>query len=130
MATTIYGLKTFKADGTTVILQPSSQGAVYGKAVTLDDAGTGATRSEPIPTRSTFYYYYLDFPEYSGRTILPMQLRPGLHEWNKGIGDGTGGTVSGVPFIRWFRNVYQPATYNITNSQFTYTTTVLYIFVK
>lgn len=125
---TIYGIKTFKADGTTVILQPSSQSAVYGKAITLDNAGTGATRSEPIPTRTSFFYYYLDFPEYTGRTILPMQLRPGLHEWNKGV--GTIGTLNGVPFIRWFRNVYQPATYNITNPQFNYTTTVLYIFVK
>ena len=128
MATAIHGIKTFKANGTTVILQPSSQSAVYGKAVTLDNVGTGATRSEAIPTRPTFYYYYLDFPEYTGRVILPMQLRPGLHEWNKGV--GTTGTLNGVPFIEWVRNVDQPADFSITNSQFTYTTTVLYIFVK
>jgi hypothetical protein len=126
-----YGLTTYKSDGTTVILENSSQSAVYGKAVTLNNEGTGATRSEPIPFRqppNTFFYYYLDFPEYTGRTIVPIQLRPGLHEWTKGV--GTTGTLNGVPFIRWFKNQYQAADYGVNNPDWYYETTVLYVFVK
>jgi len=118
-----YGLKTYKSDGTTVILQNSTPSAVYGKTVTLNNVGTGATRSEPIPTRPSYYYYYIDFPEYTGRTIRPIQLRPGLHEWSVGI-------LNSVPYIKWFKNVYQPADYGVNNPDFYYDTTVLYVFVK
>jgi hypothetical protein len=118
-----YGLKTFKADGTTVILQPSTPSAVYGQVFTLTDAGTGATRAEAIPTRPSFYYFYKDFTEYAGRTIRPFQLRPGQHEW-------TLGTSNNVPYIRWFRNVYVPADAGIFIPEFSYTDTVLYVFVK
>jgi hypothetical protein len=38
MATTAYGLKTFKSDGTTVVLQPSNNSAVYGQTFTLTDS--------------------------------------------------------------------------------------------
>jgi hypothetical protein len=118
-----YGLITYKADGTTVVLQNSTPSAVYGKFIALDNEGTIATRSEPIPTRPTYSYYYYDFPEYVGRTIVPIQLRPGLHEWSKGV-------LEGVPFIKWFKNVYQPADYGVSNPDFYYDTTGLYIFVK
>ena len=101
MATTIYGLKTFKADGTTVVLQPSSESAVFGQIFTLNDAGDGATRDFPIPTRPAFRRYYKDFPEYTGRGIRPIQLRPGLHSWELGVGDGTNSSTIGVPYIMW-----------------------------
>lgn len=126
----VYGLQTFKANGTTVVLQNSTPSAVYAKFISLNNTGTGATRSRPIPTRPAYYYYYIDFPEYTGRTIVPIQLRPGLHEWSKGVGDGTYGSVVGVPYVTWFKNVYQPADYGVTNPDFYYDTTGLYIFVK
>ena len=118
-----YGLKTFKSDGTTVVLQNSAKSAVYAKAVTLDNLGTGSTRSEPIPTRPTYSYYYLDFPEYTGRTIRPIQLRPGLHDWSVGI-------LNNVPYIKWYKNVYQVADYGVSVPEFYYDTTILYVFVK
>lgn len=126
----VYGLQTFKANGTTVVLQNSTPSAVYAKFISLDNEGTGYTRRISIPTRPAYYYYYIDFPEYSGRTIVPIQLRPGLHEWIKGVGDGTSGSVVGVPYIRWFKNVYQAAEYGVSNPDFYYETTGLYIFVR
>jgi hypothetical protein len=122
-----YGLVTYKSNGTTVVLQNSTPSAVYAKAVTLDNSGTGATRSEPIPTRPAYSYYYLDFPEYTGRTIRPIQLRPGLHDWITGVGTGS---LAGVPYIRWDKNVYQVADYGVSTPEFYYDTTVLYIFVR
>ena len=131
MATTIiYGIKTFKADGTTVVLQPSSESAVYGQTFTLTDTGTGATRTVPITGRPGFYRYYKDFPEYTGRGIRPIQLRPGLHSWESGIGNGTGGSTIGVPYIMWFRNTYTPGDAGLYIPTFSYTDTVLYVFVK
>lgn len=124
-----YGITTYKADGTTVVLQNSTPSAVYGKFISLDNLGTGYTRRISIPTRPADYYYYRDFPEYTGRTLVPIQLRPGLHEWNKGVGDGTSGSVNGVPYIRWFKNVYQASDY-ASPPDFYYETTGLYIFVK
>lgn len=125
-----YALKTYKSDGSTVVLQPSTNSAVYGQKFTLTDVGTGATRSTPIPTRPSFSYYYKDFPEYVGRTIRPFQLRPGQHSWELGVGDGTGGSTVAVPYIMWYRNVYVPGDVPITVPEFLYTDTVLYVFVK
>jgi hypothetical protein len=118
-----FGLKTFKSDGTTVVLQNSTTSAVFGQIFTLTDAGTGATRNEPIPTRPGFSYYYKDFPEYITRTIRPFQLRPGQHSWELG-------TLNGIPYIKWSRNVYVPADAGIYIPEFLYTDTVLYVFVK
>jgi hypothetical protein len=118
-----FGLRTFKSDGTTIVLQPSTPSAVYGQAFTLTDAGTGATRSEPIPTRPSFSYYYKDFTEYAGRNIRPFQIRPGQHNWELGA-------VSGVPYIKWYRNVNVPSGAGIYIPEFLYTDTLLYIFVK
>jgi hypothetical protein len=56
----VYGLQTFKANGTTVVLQNSTPSAVYAKFISLNNTGTGATRSTPIPTRPAYYYYYID----------------------------------------------------------------------
>ena len=122
---TAYGLKTFKSDGTTVVLQPSTSSAVYGQTFTLTDAGTGYSRREVIATRPAFYYYYKDFTEYTGRTIRPFQLRPGQHSWEIGITAETN-----VPYIKWFRNVYVPSDAGISVPEFSYTDTVLYVFVK
>lgn len=120
---TAYGLKTFKSDGTTVVLQPSTSSAVYGQTFTLTDAGTGYSRREVIPTRPAFYYYYKDFTEYTGRSIRPFQLRPGQHSWELG-------TLNSVPYIKWFRNVYVPSDAGISVPEFSYTDTILYVFVK
>jgi hypothetical protein len=118
-----YGLKTYKADGTTTVLQNSTTSAVYGQTFTLTDTGTGATSSIPIPTRPGFFDYYKEFPEYIYRTIRPFQLRPGQHSWEIGI-------LSSVPYIKWSRNVYVPADAGISVPTFSYTDTILYVFVK
>lgn len=118
-----YGLTTYKSDGTTVVLQNSTKSAVYGQTFTLTDAGTGYTRREVISTRPSYYYYYKDFSEYAGRTIRPFQLRPGQHNWEVG-------TSNNVPYVKWERNVYTPASAGIYIPEFSYTDTVLYIFVK
>jgi hypothetical protein len=117
-----YGLKTFKSDGSTVVLQNSTPSAVFGQTFTLTDAGTGGTRT-PEPISNGRFYYYKDFPEYVTRNIRPIQLRPGQHEWITGV-------TSGVPYIRWNRNIYVPSQYNIYVPEFSYTDTILYVFVK
>ena len=124
---TIFGITTYKADGTstvlgTPVLQNSTPSAVFGQTFTLTDAGTGGTRT-PEAISNGRYYYYKDFPEYVTRNIRPIQLRPGQHEWITGV-------TSGVPYIRWNRNIYVPSQYNIYVPEFSYTDTVLYIFVK
>jgi hypothetical protein len=106
-----YGLKTFKSDGSTVVLQDSSNSAVYGQAYTI---GT--------PTRYLDGAATKDFPEYIGRSIRVFQLRPGPHNWFTG-------TENGVPYISWFPSA-NPADYGVTIPEFYYTTTTLYIFVK
>lgn len=121
-----YGLKTYKDDGTTIVLQNSNQSAVYGKTVYLDSVGTGATRSIPnyiYPNLPEGTMYFIDFPEYVGRTLRPMQIGPGPHEWIIGV-------QNNIPYIRWNRQVYRTSDYNITNPEFNYTTTILYVFVK
>jgi hypothetical protein len=117
----VYGLQTFKSDGTTVVLQNSTPSAVFGQIFTLTSVGTGASRSEPISGGR--FYYYKDFTEYVGRTIRPIQLRPGNQEWIIG-------TSNNVPYIRWNRNLFVPGDYDIYVPEFSYTDTVLYVFVK
>jgi hypothetical protein len=124
---TIFGITTYKADGTstvlgTPVLQNSTPSAVFGQTFTLTDAGTGGTRT-PEPISNGRFYYYKDFPEYVTRNIRPIQLRPGQHEWITGV-------TSGVPYIRWNRNIYVPSQYNIYVPEFSYTDTILYVFVK
>ena len=70
-----------------------------------------------------FIRSYKDFTEYVGRTIRPMQLRPGNQEWIIG-------TSNNVPYIRWNRNQFVPGDYDIYVPEFSYTDTVLYVFVK
>lgn len=121
-----YGLKTYKSDGTTVVLQNSNKTAVFGRTLYLDNVGTGATRSTPnytYPDLPGATLYYIDFPEFIGRTLRPMQLGPGPHEWNTGV-------ENNIPYIRWNRQLYRISDYPISNPDFTYTVTVLYVFVK
>jgi len=102
-----YGLTTYKADGTTVVLQNSTKSAVYGQTYTLaksDVAGTVTTKS---------------FTEYTGRTIRPMQLAPGAHNWVLSY-------VDSVPTITFTEG----AGLSNTIVAFYYGDTVLHIFVK
>lgn len=121
-----YGLKTYKSDGSTVVLQNSNKSAVYARSISLDDTGTGATRSAPnniYPNLPGGTMYYIDFPEYTGRTLRPMQLGPGPHEWTVGV-------TNNIPYIKWNRQLYRISDYGITNPDFNYTVTILYVFVK
>lgn len=106
-----YALKTYKSDGSTVVLQPSTNSAVYGQAYTI-----GA------PTRYVSGFPVKDFPEYTGRSIRVFQLRPGPHNWGTGV-------ENGVPYISWLPTA-NPADYGVAIPDFYYTTTTLYIFVK
>jgi hypothetical protein len=118
-----YGLKTYKADGSTIVLQNATKSAVYGQTFALTDTGVGATRQESLQYNPGYYAYYKDFPEYTGRSIRPFQLRPGLHEWTTGI-------LNNVPYVRWTIATYSPGSYGLSMPEFYYDNTVLYIFVK
>jgi len=102
-----YGLKTFKNDGTTVVLQNSTKSGVFGEKYEYAKTGTAGTKPA-VP-----------FPKYTGRTIRPMQLIPGAHSWSVSY-------PSGIPTITFIEN--QPIAAGIP--QFYYDSTVLYIFVK
>lgn len=103
----VYGLQTFKSDGTTIVLQNSTKSGVFGEKYQY--AKTGIAGTKPA----------IPFPQYSGRTIRPMQLRPGAHTWSVSY-------PSGIPTITFIEN--QPIDSGIP--QFYYDSTILYIFVK
>jgi len=103
-----YGIKTFKADGTTVVLQPSTKSGVFAQAYTAP--ATLATGTA------------VSFPQYTGRTLRVFQLRPGAHSWNISY-------PNSVPTITFIKNP-NPATLGTLAPQFYYSDNVLYIFVK
>lgn len=103
----VYGIKTFKPDGTTVILQNSTKSGVFGEVYQYMKTGTAGSKP-PV-----------SFPKYAGRTIRPMQLLPGAHSWSVSY-------PSGVPTITFYENDYIASGI----PQFYYDSTVLYIFVK
>jgi hypothetical protein len=102
-----YGLKTFKSDGTTVILQPSTKSGVFGQSYSISRSGNAGLQT------------VVEFPEYTGRTIRPMQLRPGGHVWYVGV-------VNNIPRITFTEN----SAIGVTSASFYYDATILYIFVK
>lgn len=102
-----YGLTTYKSDGTTVVLTNSTKSGVYGKFVTVAPVGTAG------------YQTTITFPEYTGRTIRPIQLKPGQHTWYSIV-------VDNVPRIV-FTEYDQLAA--VAGLSF-YEDTVLHIFVK
>jgi hypothetical protein len=102
-----YGLKTYKSDGTTVVLQNSTKSGVFGQAYTLSKSGTAGLQT------------IVEFPQYTGRSIRPMQLRPGGHVWFVGV-------VNNIPRITFTEN----SAIGVTSASFYYDETVLYIFVK
>jgi hypothetical protein len=102
-----YGLTTYKADGTTVVLQNSTKSAVYGQTYTLAKSNTAGA----VTVKS--------FTEYTGRTIRPMQLSPGAHNWVLSY-------VNSVPTITFTEG----AGLSNTFAAFYYGDTVLHIFVK
>ena len=102
-----YGLTTYKVDGTTVVLQPSTKSGVFGEAYTITKSGTAGFQT------------IVEFPQYTGRSIRPMQLRPGGHVWYVGI-------VNNIPIITFTEN----SAIGVTSASFYYDDTVVYIFVK
>lgn len=102
-----YGLKTYKADGTTVVLQNSTKSGVFGQTYALAKSGTPGT----VTTKS--------FTEYTGRTIRPMQLSPGAHNWVLSY-------VNSVPTITFTEG----AGLSNTFAAFYYGDTILHIFVR
>jgi hypothetical protein len=103
----VYGLQTFKSDGTTVVLQNSTKSGVFGTSYSLAKSGTAGLQT------------VVEFPEYTGRSIRPMQLRPGGHTWYVGV-------VNNIPRITFTEN----SAIGVTSASFYYEDTVLYIFVK
>ena len=103
----VYGIKTFKSDGTTVILQNSTKSGVFGEVYTYPKSGTAGSKP-PVA-----------FPKYAGRTIRPMQLLPGGHSWSVSY-------PNNIPTITFYEND------SIASGipQFYYEDTTLYIFVK
>jgi hypothetical protein len=103
-----YGIKTFKADGTTVILQNSTKSGVFAQTYNVPPTVVTGTA---VP-----------FAQYTGRTIRIFQLRPGAHSWAVNY-------PNSVPTITFTKNP-DPALLGANAPQFYYSTTVLYIFVK
>lgn len=103
----VYGLQTFKSDGSTIVLQNSTKSGVFGQSYSL--AKSGITGLQTV----------VEFPEYTGRSIRPMQLRPGGHTWYVGV-------VNNIPRITFTEN----SAIGVTSASFYYEDTVLYIFVK
>jgi hypothetical protein len=110
-----YGLKTFKSNGTTLVLQNASKSGVYGRIYTL-------STSDAIANTGGFYSYQKQFPEYTGRTIRAFQLKPGPNDWIISY-------INSIPRIE-FNQGANPANYGVSNVNFNYTSTTLYIFVK
>lgn len=104
-----YGLKIFKADGTTVVLQNSSKSGVFGEAYTKAKTGTAG---EIISVQ---------FPQYTGRTLRVMQLKPGGHSWSVG-------TNNGIPQITFTEQGNVDLI--VPGNGFFYGATTVYIFVK
>jgi hypothetical protein len=102
-----YGLITYKSDGTTIVLQNSTKSGVFGKSYSLAKSGSAGLQT------------IVEFPEYTGRSIRPMQLRPGGHVWYVGV-------VNNIPRITFTEN----SAIGVTSASFYYEDTVLYIFVK
>lgn len=106
-----YGIKTFKIDGTTPVLQNSTKSGVFARTYTLTPADATYINGE----------YRKEFPEYAGRTIRPIQLKTGNAVWNAGI------TASGLNVINF--TIINPST-TLTDPKFVVGNTVLYIFIK
>lgn len=104
-----YGLKTYKADGVTTVLQNSSKSGVFGEAYQILKTGTAGSKP-PI-----------SFPQYTGRTIRPMQLLPGAHSWSVTY-------PLAVPTITFVETGTMDTL--LGDARFYYDATVLYIFVK
>lgn len=112
-----YGLKTVKADNTTVVLQNSNKSGVFGRAYTLSN-------TDSVPSDGIFFQRMKLFPEYKGRTIIAFQLNPAPGVWNLAY------TVDGTPLVEFDIGI-SPTDKGVPNAQFNYTSgSTLYIFVK
>lgn len=103
----VYGLKTFKADGTTVVLQNSTKSGVFGERYTIAATGTNGQVTA------------VDFPKYSGRTLRVLQLKPGGHSWAISYNSG----IPRITFTQQYSSSVPLPTYFFGN-------TTVYIFVK
>jgi hypothetical protein len=103
-----YGLKTFKADGTTAILQNSTKSGVFAQTYTIPEQTATGT--------------LIPFPQYTGRTLRIFQLRPGIHSWYITY-------TNSVPTLNLIKNP-DPSIIGGVSAGFYYSDTVLYIFVK
>lgn len=103
-----YGLTTYKADGT-IILQNSTKSGVFGEVLTVPKTTAGAVT-------------YVNFPQYAGRTLRPIQLMSGAHRWDAPT------YTNGIPQIKFTQlsDIYSIP----TNLPYYYDSTILYIFVK
>jgi hypothetical protein len=108
-----YGLKTFKANGETIVFQNSSKSGVFARTYTCTPAD--ATQ---IPFRTE---YRKEFPEYNGRTIRVIQLQPGNAVWTAST------LTTGLNVIEF--EILNPYS-SFTHPKFVVGNTVLYIFVK
>lgn len=126
-----YGLKTFKSDGTTVVLQNSAKSGVFAQAFDwdLNFLGPNVRFVQYDPANPQYGGYNVrDFPEYTGRTIRVFQLRPGTSTWQVGY-------ENGIPNISFFRNAYAPQDYLTPRGipvpeDLNWGSTILFIFVR
>lgn len=103
-----YGFVSYKSDGTTVVLQNSSKSGVFGETYVKTKTGTAGE------------IVAVEFPQYTGRTLRVLQLKPGGHSWSVGSNNG-------IPIITFTE---QGNVDLIVPGGFSYGDTTLYIFVK
>jgi len=109
-----YGIKTVKADNSTIVLQNSNKSGVFARTYTL-------TPADAIASPSISNEYRKEFPEYAGRTIRVIQLKTGNAVWNAGV---TGNGLNVIDF-----SIINPSS-TLTDPRFVVGNTIVYIFVK
>ena len=112
-----YGLVTYKADGTTIVLQNSTKSGVFARSFTC----TASDYTYINTTDSWYGYYNKQFPEYNGRTLYFFILRPGNS--NPFIFK----SLAGVNTLSW--DIDSPSSYFV-DPKFTVGLTTVYLFIK
>jgi hypothetical protein len=110
-----YGLKTYKADGSTVVLQNSTKSGVFARAFELTVGNATSNDGNGI--------YRKEFPEYNGRSLMVFQLRSGTANWSYGQ------TTGGLNLIN-YTFINAPSVTGKIDANIGTTTTVLYIFIR
>lgn len=113
-----YGIKTVKADNSTIVLQNSNKSGVFARSFTCTAADY--TYLNPAEQYS-LDYYNKEFPEYNGRTLYMVVLKAGNSD------PSLFKSAAGVNTLAW--NIRSPSSYFV-DPKFTVGLTTVYLFIK